>query len=178
MSDNIFEEPVTLDQDSLGELAELCRSQQKIEEDISNLEEALKQKKRKLEYVSRELIPSLLNSKGLSEIKLWTGEKILVQDKIKASIANKNNLLAYRNMVSAEGGDSTSIDELFKSETIIEDISDDFLDFLLEKEIPYTNKKTIHPQTLKKYCKEKLERGEVIPEGISVFQYQETKIKK
>ena len=180
MSENLFQEEQPVSEDMLVKLSESCDRLRKLEKEVEEAEDVLKHKQRELENVSRDTIPSLLNSLGLSELRLSTGEKIEIKDKVKASIANKNYFEAYRNMVEAEGGDEEAekkVNGLFKSTAVLEDPSDEVLDFLLDKEIAYESKKSIHAQTLAKYCRGKLERGEFIPEGISVFSYQETKIK-
>ena len=144
------------------------------------IESKLKEKKEDFEQVSRVAIPSILNEVGLAELKLSTGEKVTIEDKLKASIANKNYALAYSNMVKHEGGDEEAknmIDSLFKTKTILENVSEEILDLLLDKDVEYDIKKEIPWQTLNKYCKERLEQGKEVPEGISVFQYQVTIIK-
>lgn len=164
---------------TLEKLSELVSVYKDLEAKIVETEETLSRHKKELEDVSRNRIPTILNSTGLSEIRLSTGEKLKVEDKVQASITNANYTLAYRNMINAEGGDDDAVnkvDSLFKSQVILEDVSDKVLDLLLENEIAYDTKRSIHPATLKKYCKGLLEEGKAIPEGISVFQYQETKI--
>jgi hypothetical protein len=83
-------------------------------------------------------------------------------------------------MVTTEGGGKQAeekVEDLFKTSLVVEDISEDVLKILLDFGIPYDIKRSIHPQTLKKYCQELLDSGKKVPDGISVFQYQETKIK-
>jgi len=178
----VFEEPEdNLDDSVLSELSRLADKQQLLEKELEVMEERLKEKKKELENVSRNLIPSILNSTGLSEVRLSSGEKIVVSDKIATSIVDKNYTLAYRNMINAEGGDAKAqetIDALFKSQVVIDGVSDEVLDILLDHDIPYDSKRSIHHQTLMKYCKDRLANGLTIPEGISVFQFQETKISK
>lgn len=178
--ESLFKEEKALQEDTLEKLAMACIRLKSLEERVRLAEENLKVQKEEYEKCSRETIPSMLNSLGLSELRLSTGQKIEVKDKLQASIANKNYLQAYRNMVEAEGGGENAlrmIDNLFKSSAVIEDPSDEIFDLLLDKGISYESKKTIHHQTLAKYCRERLEQGKTIPEGISVFQYQETIIK-
>lgn len=178
--EHLFSENESLSQDKLSELSDYCNLHIQLQKDIEDLEEKLKKRKYELEQVSRSNIPELLNSVGLSELRLSNGLKIIVEDKLKANIANKNSLVAYRNMIKAEGGDyeaERTVDELFKSQAVIEDATDKLLEYLIDKEIPYDMKRTIHYQTLAKYCRNRLAQGKEIPEGISVFQYQETKIK-
>lgn len=165
--------------DNLEALSVLVKEFRSIERDIEAAEEILKLKRKALEEVSRVKIPTILNTTGLSEIRLSTGEKIKIQDKVQASITEGNSTLAYRNMVNAQGGGDDAeavIDSLFKSQVIIGDASDKVLNVLLDNDIDYETKRSIHHATLSKYCKERLAMGLQIPEGISVFQYQETKI--
>lgn len=179
--DHLFdEEQRALTEDKLTQLSNLCFLYEELEKSIENLELQVKNKKAELEQVSRTHIPNILNAVGLSEVKLANGKKVIIEDKIHANIADKNYLLAYKSMIQAEGGDENAermIDELFKSQAIIENAEDELLEYFIENEIPYNMKRTIHWQTLNKYCKGKLEQGKEIPEGISAFQYQETKIK-
>jgi len=168
-----------LDGGSLEKLQGLCSEYRTLEKEIEEVGRALSQRKEQLEKISREYIPSLLTSVGLSEIRLSSGEKVKVEDKIKASITNKNIEFAYVSMIKEEGGDDLAkevIDSLFKDQILLDEVSEELIDFLLEEEIPYESKKSIHPQTLKKYCSERLNSGKNIPDGISVYQYQETKI--
>jgi hypothetical protein len=178
--DHLFDEQQTVSQDSLKTLSKFCMDYKNLEQDIERLEENLKAKKQTLEDISRVQIPSILNQVGLSELRLSSGEKLIVKDKLKASIPDKNYIMAYRSMIKEEGGDEQAeqkVDSLFKSKVILENPSDDVLSLLIEKEIAYEMKREIHYQTLNKYCREKLEQGKTIPEGISAFQYQETEIK-
>jgi hypothetical protein len=170
-----------MDEDRLIKLQSFCLLYKNLQKDIEKQEEYLKSLNKEFEKVSRELIPGLLEEVGLSEIKLSTGEKVEVKNKLKASIADKNYLAAYRNMIILEGGDESAkekVESLFKSGILIEgEVEDSLLEFLIEKGIPYELKKSIHPQTLKAYCEERRSKGFPIPEGISIYEYQETKIK-
>lgn len=172
---------IELDTSVLTELSRLADKHKILEKEIEIAEEKLAEKKKELENVSRNLIPSILNSTGLSEVRLATGEKIIIQDKLNASIANKNYTLAYRNMINEEGGDEHAqsvIDALFKSQIVIDGEDEEVLNLLLDNDIAYDSKKSIHHQTLTKYCRDRLANGKTIPEGISVFEYQETKISR
>jgi hypothetical protein len=178
--DYLTEESKDFNRDKLDELTDLCLLHKSLEKEISEIEEKLKGKQKELLEVSRNSIPSILNELMVSEIKLVSGEKVEVEEKLQASISNKNYLDAYKNMIDAEGGDELAkdkIDSLFKTQAILNESDDDTLNILIEEGISYDLKRSIHPQTLKKYCRGLLEEGKPIPNGISVFQYQETKIK-
>lgn len=176
MNEDLFLQKETINQDTLLQLKKLCDEYSTISFEIEKKEDELKAKKQTLENLSRNLIPALLGEYNLSEIKLSSGEKVMVQDKLKSSITNTRIDSVYKNMIEEEGEDK--VNSLFQIQTFIEDSSTDTLNLLLENSIPYELKKFIHWQTLNKYCKEKLAQGEKIPDGISVFQYQETQIKK
>lgn len=137
------------------------------------------------ELISRQSIPSILNECGLSELKLVTDEKIIVKDEVKVSIADKNIYNLYKEMIKEEMLSKqleefeaeANIKPLFKEVLTINEVNEETLNLLIENEIPYDNKKTIHPMTLKKYVTTKIEEGAVVPASINVFKYQETKIK-
>jgi hypothetical protein len=155
---------------------------------VATIEEVLKTYKAEEQLISQVLIPSILNECNLSEIKLTSGERIIIKDKVKSSIADKRIETAFAEMVNYECEKYDyktayeNINGLFKEKIILEKLTDEekeiALEILVNNEIPYENKKEIHWQTLNSYVREKLDRGEVIPESINVFRYQETEIKK
>jgi len=176
MNEPLFESKEPMNQDTLSQLQELCDSYLKTKFEIEKMEDYLKREKQILENLSRNLIPSLLGEYNLSEIRLSSGDKVIVQDKLKASIPQKTINYVYKNMVDSEGLDKT--EALFKTSVEIDYRVKEVINLLVENAIPYEFKTSIHWQTLNKYCQEKLGQGEQIPDGISVFQYQETKIKR
>lgn len=179
--ENIFEEIEPINEDSLKIITENCRKMVFLEGEVERLEESLKTKKKLLEVISRQVIPAIFNESGISELKLSSGAVVSVKDKLKSSITATNNFVAYENMIEAEGGGEDAVNKissLFKQKLVIEDYPEDLLQDLLDRGVPYEDKKEIHWQTLNKYCRERLESGKHIPEGISCFQYQETSIKE
>lgn len=169
-----------IEENALEQLNELVKKQREVESLIDRGEIYIKEKKRELEQIAREQIPAILNKYGLSELRLATGEKVIVKDKTKASIKVTDRVLAYQNMIKAEGDNEIArikVDSLFKSKIVIESMDNGITEILLKNGIPYDTDRTIHAQTLNKYCKERLEMGKSIPEGIAVFQFQQTQIK-
>ena len=160
--------------------------------------------RKKYESIARDQIPSMLSDIGLNSLELHTGEKLVVKNKLEASIPDKNYMLARSNMIKYEVYDrmeertmeehipedqydgimeeismeaTESIDSLFKKKLIIEDPKENVKELLLENDIPYDNKYSIAWQTLRKYCNNQLAKGKSIPEGINVFEYSEAEIK-
>jgi hypothetical protein len=205
MSDdkNIFvEEKEEVSKDIMEQIIFLCDSMKSLQADISSLEDTISLKKERLQKISRERLPCLLYNLGISKISLNSGEEVSISEKVKPSISNKNYNLAYKNMIEEEYKALISnldkkeekelndveierlhhqavenIDALFKTNLSIEDTSGKTRQILLDNSILFDFNRTIHHKTLEKYCKQMLASGKNIPEGISVFQYQETKIK-
>lgn len=181
--EDLFNGGEAVPSDKLSLLTDLCSKYRSVATEIEELAARMKELQETHESISRTQIPSIFNELGLSEIRLASGEKVSVEDKLKASIADKNYLFAFKSMVEAEGGDENAeaqVRSLFKSKIIVDsdDTNEELLDVLLSLDIPYDVKHDIHHLTLAKYCKGRLGAGKPIPEGISVFQYQETKITK
>jgi len=176
----LCEEKEEMKEDTLKLLTGYCAEYKHLQALISRTKEEVKKYEHQLQGLARVKIPALLNSACLSEIKLKSGEKVEVEEKLHASIANKNTQAAYKSMVDAEGGDEAAeekIKGLFKENLIVNDVTEELKQYLLEQGSTYDLKKTIHWSTLNSYCKSRLGEGKDIPENISVFQYQETQIK-
>jgi len=153
---------------------------------ISDLEEVLKAYKEKARLISQELIPSIFDEVGLAEIKLENGKKIIVEQKLKTNISDKNTAKAFENMIKKEmdiSGESyekakEKISSLFDLSITIDEPTDKIKQDLIKKNIAYNQNMGIHYQTLNAYCKGLLSSGQTLPEGITSFSYNETKIKK
>lgn len=157
------------------------------EEDVAILAivELGRRYKKRYDKIAKEDLPSILGEAGLKELVLWTDEKIVIKDELSASITDKNYALVRKNMIAeyrrenktTEEAAKAVIDEYFKSSIIIKEPSKELKDMLVDKEIEYDSKFSIHPATLKKYCKEQLEKGQNIPDGISHFEWEEAILK-
>lgn len=151
---------------------------------IATLEALVNMVKRERDILAREKIPAILNEYGLSEIRLASGEKVVVKDELHPSIAGKNYASARNGIIAAYESDGLDhdaaveiTDSLFKDALTISGANDNIKQSLLDGGIPFDEKLSIHYQTLKKYCKERRGEGKTIPEPITVFEYQEAKIK-
>jgi hypothetical protein len=114
---------------------------------------------------------------------------VIIEDVIHASIADKNFEAAFKEMVEAEMKDKdlsyedaySNIVCLFKTSVILSNLKDEDVkqvkEVLFKDGLPFSVKKEIHWKTLASYVKHKLAEGGNIPRQISVFKYQETKLK-
>jgi len=80
---------------SLAQVSDLARRQVDLEDEIVQIEESLKEKKRELAKVSEVDIPEAFAELGIAELSLDTGEKVKVERKIKAGITKKNEEKAF-----------------------------------------------------------------------------------
>lgn len=175
----------------------------RIKEQADELEQYLKEKdfailailevarryKGKYTDLARESMVSLLEDAGMTSLELKTGERIVVSEKIEASIADKNYALARRNMITEDYKSAQNspehtmdiatekIDNMFSKSLVIANPTEELKELLLDNDVEYDNKFAIHWQTLRKYCKERMSAGQNIPEGITTFVYKEAEIK-
>ena len=175
--------------DALGKLKTYVAFYKSYEIQIEKLEEELKQKKKLLNDYSQNLIPELLNSFGLSEIKLNTGEKVIVKEDISVTIENNEKFFEF--LKSRDEDDIIKLAFFFpkmESEKV-----EALYNYLVEQNYEYESEKSVHAQTRKKYFKEllgigkpDLEQGlksgkyiikEIIENFVKIFTYHTTKIK-
>lgn len=168
-----------LDETVLGRLSALADKFQELELAVFTADNALTDAKKKLEYTSRVEIPTLLNEYGLTDIRLKNGKKIEIRDKVRPNLKKDDTLAAFNRMLELEETEEAreAVASLFTSKIVVNDVDDAVQAVLLANSIPFDVDRSIHYQTLGKYCRERLESGKRIPEQVSVFQYQETQIK-
>ncbi len=75
-----------LDNVEVNTIAAECVKLKKKEDEIFELEEQLKNKKKEADYISSSVIPELLAEQGLSEIKLSDGSKVSVKKEFRATL--------------------------------------------------------------------------------------------
>lgn len=152
-------------------------------DEVAFYEGKLKEAKAKLETIQRDMIPEILNNAGLSKIVLDDGREVVVKDQVKASITEGNKDTAFKSMVAFAMADGFTekvalemVRSMFKEKLILESnsLSEQVL---LNNGLAYDKDRNIHNQTLNKYCRDRLAQGKEIPEGVSLFTYQEAVIK-
>ena len=98
MSDINFEkdqEEILDRTENLTSLADQVKIMKELEDQLQVDEELLKDKKRDLEKISGEIIPTLLSEMGLSSLKLADGSAVDVKPYYAANISLKNREEAY-----------------------------------------------------------------------------------
>ncbi len=169
--------------DSLKTLATLSKKLKDVRQEIAGAEEFLKILNKQEAQLSKEEIPNLLLSRGLSSISLDCGDKIEIQEKIYVTLPKKDLIKRKEVMrwIIEQGGAN-----IIKRELKIDEPEDSVLTCLKENHICFEDKKDIHSSTLKAWFRSKLgisknslqeiEIGDV-PKSANLFIYKETKIK-
>ena len=80
---------------NLKSLADQVKNLRNLEDQLKVDEELLKDKKRDIEKISGEIIPTLLSEMGLSSLKLADGSAVEVKPYYAANISIKNREAAY-----------------------------------------------------------------------------------
>ena len=182
MSDTSFMEGQEKIDDILLELGQKVESLIKKRKDISFIEDQLKEMTESERVLSREEIPQLLLSRGLSSITLQTGEKIDIIEKLTAAIPKDSvkRSLVLKWLIN-NGGDN-----LITQELKIEEPELKLIEYLQEEGIPFFNNHVVNTNSFKAFLNAKLglKKGSLqeleiadIPKEANPFIYRETKIK-
>jgi len=138
-----------LDQDSLSSVAGLARAIRDKEALIEDLENRLKDQKKQLLKLTDEDLPTMLAEMGLSSFTLDDGSNVQVKQTYGASIAVDNRPAAY-DWLRDKG-----YDDIIKNTVSCQFAS---------QQGYYAEQKTeIHPQTLRAFVKERVEKGDDFP---------------
>ena len=98
MSNINFEQDKTdvLDKsDNLKILSDEVQKMESLAKEIENIEDTLKSRKKDLDVISGEVIPTMMSEMGLSQLKLMDGSTIDVKPFYNATITQANNCLLY-----------------------------------------------------------------------------------
>lgn len=180
---------------------ELTKLTQEVESHLTTLERIkkgealLKELKSQAEHQSRVIIPDMLMEVGLKDLTMASGQKVTTQEFIEASIptpaaiakckdsSDRNDLIARRE----EAFDwlrENSGEAIIKNALTIDlgknsDEAKELLEGTCQKlGLPYQSGETVHAQTLKKFLKEKMEGGAVVPdEPFKIFKGSKTIVK-
>ncbi len=177
-----FEEDQTdiLDKtDNIDKLANKIKEMQTIQKDIEQNEEYLKQRKKDLEQISGEAIPTMLTEMGLSYLKLADGSSVEVKTNYSATITHANKEKAF-NWLRENG-----LGDIIKNELIVsfgrneDNKAAAYAELAKGQGYQPTQKLKVEPMTLKALVRERIEAGKEMPTEIfGVFSENKTTIKR
>ena len=182
MSNINFEQDKTDVLDKSENLKLLSNEVQKMESlvsEIEGIEDKLKQRKKDLELLSSEIIPTMMSEMGLSQLKLMDGSQIDVKPFYNATITQANKEAAYNWLRSNDLGD------IIKNEVIVsfgrgeDNKAAEYSELAKGQGRQPTQKLKVEPMTLKALVRERIEAGKPMPAEIfSVFVGNKTTIKR
>jgi hypothetical protein len=165
--------------DNIQSLADQVERLEDIISDIESGEEKLKEWKKKRDYISGEVIPTMMSEMGLSHLKLMDGSSVDVKPNYSANISVANRDKAFQWL--RENG----LGDIIKNEISVsfgrneDNKAADYAALAQERGYQPTQKLKVEPMTLKALVRERLEAGKTMPTEIfNVFVGNKTTIKR
>jgi hypothetical protein len=162
---------------NINSLATQVKKLKALEDEIKNDEELIKKKKKNLEQISGELIPTLLSEMGLSSLKLSDGSSVDVKQHYSASISVANREKAYSWLRQNGLGD------IIKNEISVsfgrgeDNKAAEYANLAKGQGYQPTQKLKVEPMTLKALVRERIENNKDMPmDTFNVFVGNRTKI--
>lgn len=152
-----------LDQGDLTTVAGMARAIRDKEQEISALEQKLKDEKKLLLKLTDEELPTMLAEIGLTSMKLDDGSEVTVKPTYGASILVDNRPAAYE-WLREHGHDDIIKNTVACAFGRGEDDKASAFKAFAEQQGYFAEQKTeIHPQTLRAFVKERVETGDEFP---------------
>ena len=160
-------------------LSNEVQKMESISTEIQDMEDKLKKRKKDLDLISGEIIPTMMSEMGLSQLKLMDGSQIDVKPFYNATITQANKEAAY-NWLRTNG-----LGDIIKNEVIVsfgrgeDNKAADYAELAKGQGLQPTQKLKVEPMTLKALVRERIEAGKEMPTEIfSVFVGNKTTIKR
>ena len=162
---------------NIKSLADEVKKLKSLEDQIKSDEESLKEKKKKLELISGEVVPTLLSEMGLSSLKLADGSAVDVKPYYAANISIANREAAYSWLRSNGLGDIIKNDITVSFGRDQDNKAAQYANLAKGQGYQPTQKLKVEPMTLKALVRERIEAGKDMPMDIfNVFVGNRTKI--
>jgi hypothetical protein len=165
--------------ENIRSLADQVERLQNLQQDVEKSEEDLKQKKKDLEHISGEIIPTMMSEMGLSHLKLMDGSSVDVKPHYSANVTVANKEAAF-NWLRNNG-----LGDIIKNEISVsfgrneDNKAADYAALAHERGFQPTQKLKVEPMTLKALVRERIEAGKDMPTEIfNIFVGNKTTIKR
>ena len=164
---------------NINRLADKIKELQAHQQQLEIQEDAIKQKKKDIEYLSGEVIPTMLSEMGLSFLKLQDGSSVEVKTNYSATITQANKEKAF-NWLRENG-----LGDIIKNEISVsfgrneDNKAADYANLAKGQGFEPQQKLKVEPMTLKALVRERLEAGKEMPtELFNIFVGNKTTIKR
>ena len=163
--------------ENINSLAGQVKNLKTLEDEIKTDEESLKKKKKEIERISGEVIPTMLSEMGLSSLKLADGSAVDVKPYYAANISIANREAAYGWLRSNGLGDIIKNDITVSFGRDEENKAADYANLARGQGFEPTQKLKVEPMTLKALVRERIEAGKDMPmDTFNVFVGNRTKL--
>jgi len=150
-----------------------------MEDQLKIMEEALKTRKKEIDRISGEVIPTMLSEMGLSQLKLTDGSSVDVKPFYSATISAQNKDRAYNWLRTNGLGDIIKNDISVSFGRNEDDKAARYADLAKSNGFQPTQKLKVEPMTLKALVRERIEAGKEMPTEIfNIFVGNKTTIKR
>ena len=164
---------------NINKLADKIKELQAQQEQLQIQEDAVKQKKKDIEYLSGEVIPTMLSEMGLSFLKLQDGSSVEVKTNYSATITQAKKAEAF-NWLRENG-----LGDIIKNEISVsfgrneDNKASDYAELAKSQGVDPMQKLKVEPMTLKALVRERLEAGKEMPtELFNIYVGNKTTIKR
>ena len=164
---------------NINKLADKIREMQAVQSAIEQDEKQIKDKKKHLEHLSGEVIPTMLSEMGLSFLKLADGSSVEVKTNYSATITQAKKEEAF-NWLRENG-----LGDIIKNEISVsfgrneDNKAADYAELAKGQGFQPTQKMKVEPMTLKALVRERTEAGKEMPtELFNIFVGNKTTIKR
>ena len=165
--------------ENIQSLADQVERLENLQKEIEDADKQLKEKKKNLEYLSGEIIPTMMAEMGLSHLKLMDGSSVDVKPNYSANITIANKEAAF-NWLRQNG-----LGDIIKNEISVsfgrneDNKAADYAVLAQERGFQPTQKLKVEPMTLKALVRERIEAGKDMPtELFNIFVGNKTTRKR
>ena len=163
--------------ENIKSLASQVKNLKELEDELKADEESLKNKKKEIERISGEVIPTMLSEMGLSSLKLADGSAVDVKPYYTANISIANREAAYSWLRSNGLGDIIKNDITVSFGRNEDNKAAEYANLARGQGFEPTQKLKVEPMTLKALVRERIEAGKDMPmDTFNVFVGNRTKI--
>ena len=165
--------------ENIQSLADQVERLEAMQQQLEIQEDAIKEKKKQIQHLSGEVIPTMMSEMGLAELKLHDGSHLKVSTSYRATITEANKEAAFTWLRNNGLGD------IIKNEISVsfgrneDNKAADYAALAQERGYQPTQKLKVEPMTLKALVRERIEAGKEMPTEIfGVFSENKTTIKR
>ena len=151
---------------NIQSLADQVERLEAMQQQLEIQEDAIKEKKKQIQHISGEVIPTMMSEMGLSELKLHDGSHLKVSTSYRATITEANKEAAF-NWLRNNG-----LGDIIKNEISVsfgrneDNKAASYAELAKGQGFQPTQKMKVEPMTLKALVRERIEAGKDMPTEI------------